>query len=78
LSNGLEVCQHIRATVDAQLPILLLTADHNPDLADTARKAGITAHLSKPVDADHLLEQIRILLAAAVQSQNPPSPAPHE
>jgi DNA-binding response OmpR family regulator len=68
--SGLELCQHIRAVTQAHLPILLLTADHNPELTKRAKQVGITAHLKKPVDADQLLEQIDRLLLPAAQNEH--------
>lgn len=67
--SGIELCKHLRTTRAAQLPMILLTADHNPDIAQHADEAGITARLNKPVDADCLLYQIKTLLLAAAQSR---------
>ena len=60
--NGLEVCRQIRYAGNLSLPILLVTADSTHGLAMTARAAGVTAYLPKPMRNDDLLDQIAALL----------------
>jgi DNA-binding response OmpR family regulator len=63
--NGLEVCRQIRYAGNLRLPILLVTADSSQALEMTARAAGASAYLPKPMRNDDLLEQIAALLDRA-------------
>ena len=63
--DGLDVCRTLRHAGAVTVPIILLTADHSRALGDTARAAGITAYLPKPVDPHVLLDRIAALLHAA-------------
>jgi DNA-binding response OmpR family regulator len=63
--DGLDVCRTLRHSGAVTVPIILLTADHSRALGDTARAAGITAYLSKPVDPHVLLDRIAALLHAS-------------
>ena len=60
--DGLDVCRTLRHSGAATVPIILLTADHSPDLGARAQDAGITAYLPKPVDPQVLLDRIAALL----------------
>lgn len=60
--DGLSVCRQIRASIDATVPIIMLTADHSPQRKDAAIAAGVTVYLSKPFTPDQLLEQIAALV----------------
>jgi DNA-binding response OmpR family regulator len=60
--NGLEVCRQIRYAGDLRLPILLVTADSSQALEMTARAAGASAYLPKPMRNADLLDQIAALL----------------
>jgi two-component system, chemotaxis family, chemotaxis protein CheY len=56
--DGLELSRRVRAERTAALPILLVTADHDPALDAAARAAGVTALLRKPFDPAALLDAI--------------------
>lgn len=60
--EGGVVCRQIRDTLDAGVPILVLTADPRVELAATARAAGATAYLTKPIAPSVLLEQVTALV----------------
>ena len=60
--DGLDVCRTIRATLDATVPILLVTGDYSPELQDAARAAGVNGYLSKPFLPELLLERITTLM----------------
>ena len=60
--DGLEVGRALRASSTATVPIILLTADHSPNLGARAQDAGIIAYLPKPVDPQVLLDRIAVLL----------------
>jgi len=56
--NGIELTRQLRA-VDATLPIFVLTANTEMASAIAALKAGATDYLTKPVNVDELLTQLR-------------------
>ncbi|NEX17341.1 MAG: hypothetical protein C1943_12090 [Halochromatium sp.] len=55
--DGYEAARQIRA-LDAEIPIIALTAHAYPDDIEKARAAGMNAHLSKPID----IRQLKALL----------------
>ncbi len=59
---GLDLCRELRAALGPDVPILLVTAYHEPMLITRAYAAGATAFLGKPIEPDALLT----LLAAYV------------
>ncbi len=61
-TNGLDLCQEIRAALGPDVPILLVTAEHQPGLKARALAAGAMDLLDKPFEPDVLLA----LLAAHV------------
>jgi len=63
--DEVAVCRQIRATLDATLPIVVLTADARVELAATARDAGVTAYLRKPLAPAVLLDQVAALVRGA-------------
>ncbi len=66
--NGLEAASAIRALErpDARLiPIIALTANAFDEDVQRSLQAGMSAHLSKPVEPDHLYETISRLIAQA-------------
>ena len=60
--DGLDVGRALCASSTATVPIILLTADHSPDLGARAQEASITTYLPKPVDPQVLLDRIAALL----------------
>lgn len=63
-ANGLELTAELTAS-DPELPVLLMTARLSDGLRHRAEAAGAFAFLVKPLDSDHLLDQIRRALAAS-------------
>ncbi len=58
--NGLELVAAIRANERwRQLPILLVTADEEPENIMSAMRAGATNYMTKPYDAQVLNEKIQ-------------------
>lgn len=53
--NDLDLCRWLRATLGAEMAILLVTADHEHLLEARAYAAGATAFLGKPIDPEVLL-----------------------
>jgi two-component system, OmpR family, alkaline phosphatase synthesis response regulator PhoP len=56
--TGMEVLERVRAF--SQIPILIFSAKQ--DLVDFAKKMGANGSVSKPLNPDHLVEQIRTIL----------------
>ena len=53
--DGVQLCRQVRDRLDAQVPIILVTADQEPALEAAARAAGSSAVLRKPFDPTALL-----------------------
>jgi len=57
--NGLEVIQHLRKNEHtARLPVVMLSAGPESDVAESARTAGAQAYLLKPVRLNTLIDFI--------------------
>ena len=54
--DGVQLCRQVRDRLDAQVPIIMVTADQEPALEAVARAAGSSAFLRKPFDPTALLE----------------------
>jgi DNA-binding response OmpR family regulator len=61
--DGLAACQHIRAHFGPDLPIIIATANNDPEMRETARALGATDVLRKPFPPDVLLNRLAALLA---------------
>lgn len=59
--NGIEVVRRIRAEIDAETPIIVLTAYDWSDIEEEAREAGVTVFCSKPL----FMSELRSLLEKA-------------
>jgi DNA-binding NtrC family response regulator len=64
--NGIDLVRKIRAA-DAQLPIIVMTANCAVERAVEGMRAGATEYLVKPVDADNVIS----LLERAVRARPP-------
>lgn len=62
--DGLAVCRQVRQSIDATVPIILLTADYNAELEASARNAGVTDYFPKPFPPDVLLDRVAALVHA--------------
>jgi len=60
--DGLDVCRQIRHSINAAVPIILLTADHSLALEAAARDAGATVYLPKPMPPEVLLRRLAALV----------------
>jgi len=70
--SGIEVCQNMRdnlATTD--IPVIILTASHNPDTRLGAIRAGANLFYHKPFDTDELVLAIQVLLDMPLQMPIP-------
>jgi two-component system OmpR family response regulator len=54
-TTGVELCREFRAHLALTIPIIVLTADRTPTLAEAATTSGATALLHKPIDPYDLL-----------------------
>jgi FixJ family two-component response regulator len=52
--SGIELKQHLAASQNA-VPVIMITARHDPDLEGKARASGAACFLRKPFDADLLI-----------------------
>ena len=72
--DGLEAAAAIRSLdrPDAKtIPIIALTANAFDEDVQRSLQAGMNAHLSKPVDSDHLFQTLRELIYEAEQRSDP-------
>jgi DNA-binding response OmpR family regulator len=60
--NGLEACRKLRQ--ESQVPILMVSAHHDPSLRQEAISSGANAFLPKPVEFEGLLAWVRVTLSA--------------
>jgi len=76
LMDGFETARRIRAMDPPAnaVTIIALTASALPEQVEAARKAGMDAHLAKPLDRKALLELIRTLPRHAPAAGEPPPP----
>jgi DNA-binding response OmpR family regulator len=59
--DGLELCRRIRSQRDGvYLPVIMLTALDEPSQRHTGFAAGADDYLSKPFDADDLLDRVNV------------------
>lgn len=56
--DGVETARRIRAEVDPQVPIIILTAYEWGEIEEQAREAGVDAFLSKPIYKAKLLQKM--------------------
>jgi CheY-like chemotaxis protein len=79
--SGYEVCEAIKANPDlAGVPVLLLTGTFEAFDEDRARQAGADGHITKPFEAQALVDAVKARLAAAAASadvgaEEAPTPA---
>jgi CheY-like chemotaxis protein len=58
--NGVEVCRFIRRNErTAQVPVLAMSSDTQPELIASMREAGANGFISKPIQMDTLEQAIR-------------------
>lgn len=60
--NGLELVSYIRTSLNATLPIIMITSRTMQKHRQQAAQAGANDYITKPFDEDALLERIRALL----------------
>jgi PAS domain S-box-containing protein len=61
--DGYELCRRIKAGAGRRIPVVLLTSLADPLDIINGLECGADSFLTKPYDADHLMERIEVLLA---------------
>jgi len=69
--DSLETIRRIRAEIDADIPILLISAYDWSDIEDKAKEAGANAFISKPLFRSKLYDKINDLIGAESRSVEP-------
>ncbi len=69
--DGVETIRRIRAEVDANIPILLISAYDWSDIEDAAKEAGANGFVSKPLFRSILYDKINELLGTEAKSVEP-------
>ena len=71
IMDGWEACAHIRTQCPA-LPILMLTVHAEPQHRERSFACGATMYMTKPFDAEMLLQVVAQLIASPSPSLPPP------
>lgn len=61
--DGFEVLRRIRALDDVPVPVIMLTASNAPESTKSAWTVGADFFLSKPFEAEQLIEVLESLLS---------------
>ena len=69
--DGVETVRRIRTEVDADIPILLISAYDRSDIEDAAKEAGANGFVSKPLFRSVLYDKINELLGTEAKSIEP-------
>ena len=69
--DGVETVRRIRTEVDADIPILLISAYDRSDIEDAAKEAGANGFVSKPLFRSILYDKINELLGTEAKSIEP-------
>jgi CheY-like chemotaxis protein len=77
--NGIEFVRKLRAA-DVRTPVIMMSAQDDETLIAQARQAGISAYLSKPMNAQSLSRTIHrtLALAARMTKRQGPGAKPRE
>ena len=70
-TDGIETIRRVRAEVDANIPILLISAYDWSDIEDLAKEAGANGFVSKPLFRSTLYDKINALIGAESKSVEP-------
>ncbi|HKE11312.1 MAG TPA: response regulator, partial [Myxococcota bacterium] len=75
--NGYEVCEAIKSDpAFRHIPVLLLTGTFEAFDEERARRVGADGHITKPFEAQALVETVNGLLAKSAKPAAAPAPAP--
>jgi len=77
--DGYEVCETLKADPELRhVPVLLLSGTFEPFDEERARRVGADGHITKPFEAQSLVDQVNGLLARAAATPRPLEPVPGE
>jgi CheY-like chemotaxis protein len=77
--DGYEVCETLKADPELRhVPVLLLSGTFEPFDEERARRAGADGHITKPFEAQALVDQVNALLARAAEPPPALEPAAGE
>lgn len=69
--SGLEVCRRLKSDIGTRFtPVVLVTAQKDPDLLTQAANVGADDVLGKPIAADELLARVRALVKLKKDTDN--------
>ena len=75
--NGYELCEAIKTDASlSHIPVLMLTGTFEAFDEERARRVGSEGHITKPFEAQGLVERVAALLARAPAATHMPAPAP--
>ena len=69
--DGLETISRIRSEINAEIPILLISAYDWSDIEEKAKEAGATSFVSKPLFRSTIYEKINSLMGRESESAEP-------
>ena len=69
--DGIETVRRIRAEVDSDIPVLLISAYDRSDIEDIAKEAGANGFISKPLFRSTLYDKINELMGTSAKSAEP-------
>lgn len=67
--SGFEICERFKTT-DSSVPVLVISQIDMPDARELANRVGADGYLTKPLDADQLLEAIRSIAERVWQASH--------
>ena len=70
-ADGLDTIRRIRSEIDANIPILLISAYDWSDIEDLAKEAGANGFVSKPLFRSTLYDKINALIGTKPESVEP-------
>src|SRR5512134_2470600 len=74
--DGYEVCETLKADPELRhVPVLLLSGTFEPYDEERARRAGADGHITKPFEAQALVDTVNALLARSAPAPQEPAPA---
>ena len=64
--DGITFTRRVRAGTDSpDVPIIMITGHSDPETRTTARAAGVTEGVTKPLTPEALLDRVALIMAAA-------------
>ena len=70
-TDGVETIRRIRSEIEADIPILLISAYDGSDIEDKAKEAGANGFVSKPLFRSTLYDKINGLIGKEIKSVEP-------